>query len=604
MHSCDKIHDLIKSSSKSEIEIPSLMKLNDISVKRLSVLLKGYPILIFDGNYENYNNIANELGFIKLQNFLTENINKSELQNNYELLTEIETLFKTFNDNGNESLLNQIFQSIICEFGKNLISNLILNIAISKYKLIPSFLDFVEKNGIEESFLSEFRLKKDEMLTEYFKKFYGSNHNFSILGDFAESYRIYELEKNIAERKNEEFHDLLDGQYKESFYFVKNDDIDQLQRLDKVCFTIHRFMFCQRICNCFDIAAFYGSIKCFRYLLTTCKECFTVNPTLVLLGQDIEILQLSKQNDHSFGSKYPDELESAIFTRDLSLFIWICEQNPRNQQLIENDPKLGLYLAYCIKTQNYELFNYLIDLIDFDNPPSNLNVELIKWNMFYQICFENNHVMLDWYLRKFHEVSRDVVSDVFCAAFNVKPDLSFIHRLLDFGIDSYKAYGSCPLHYACIHNNLDLAKKFLQMNRAMLNIPEFFRFPDKNFIGNATPLMIAVIHGHVKIVEFLLKQKDLEFDVYSTSTIFMNTQAFILAYYYGNYQILKLMNPFLKDIYDPEFFYYENFHKKISLLTVADVARMSKNKKVISHAIKKFGNKKIDIAQRLKTEYV
>ncbi|OHT16377.1 hypothetical protein TRFO_13226 [Tritrichomonas foetus] len=578
--SSKKFQKWLKDPSITEITLKKFDKLSLISYQRLVLLLSGIVLVIYDSNFNDYQEFASKLQFPELQMFLDENVNKNELHDGFDLLVEVEDAFNNIQEN--ETLLNDLFLSLYVEF-ENIFTNLLFNISLRNYTntgIIAKFIkNTIVPNSIFYTFYQELLQKKCSLNNEY-AKITLLPSSFDVLGIYGEAIRVHDLSE-VFENHGK----FLDFTPRIIFQFLKNDDVDALQRIEDDDYIYEKVVFCFNSFNeniismsCFDVAAFYGSVKCFKYLLINFPVHFNVNIINAILGQNIEIIRLCIQNGVDLHADYPIELEAAILTRNLELFIWVSESSKYQNHSLIHDEKLGLYLSYLIKTQNYSIFNYLINLIDDENPE--IFNEKFKMQMFYQICYENNDILLEWYLKKFNGVSKQIFADTFCAAFNFKPDLLFIQKLLNLNINKYISYGAIPLHYACRIKNLELVKRLLPMNPQMLNIPEFLHL--ENLYGNLTPLMIAIVDGNVELAEFLLNQKRIDVYVMGTSTIFPSTNAIHLACYYGQYQILNLMMPFFTLSEDLIHTYWYKPFPALKSTSIVEIAKKSQNENVIN----------------------
>lgn len=143
---------------------------------------------------------------------------------------------------------------------------------------------------------------------------------------------------------------------------ILNDDVDSLQKQTSnpkfnlsqeyvdisISHKNHDNLSC--ICNALECAAFFGSIKCFKYLILNAKLKTNYVASYAIVGGNVEIIRICLQMKFDFKNC----LNIAIKHHKNDIAQWIFENKI-------DFPDNGL-LYICIHSFNYEMYNYFLDM--------------------------------------------------------------------------------------------------------------------------------------------------------------------------------------------------------------------------------------------------
>lgn len=281
-----------------------------------------------------------------------------------------------------------------------------------------------------------------------------------------------------------------------------------------------------------QFAAYFGSLKCFKYILLSMKMQ-TSNTTsflediedekkrnlimFAIAGGNIEIVRLCEQNGIDLGNSL--SIATEYYQHDI--FLWIIESYKLDEKLNESNV-------------NDELFDSQKQLTDiFCSAASSNNIYIMKW------CINEKHVDIN---RK----NENGMNPLLLAAENGSYE-SFLLILnnchnVDINITDDK-YNKNALHYACEHNHSEIVELLMTFNGKKINcVAPGFRMmnafclackngcvscvrillryiPEDDLdmllnshaeISLATPLHLACWHGHKDIVNILIHEEKVD----------------------------------------------------------------------------------------------
>ena len=232
---------------------------------------------------------------------------------------------------------------------------------------------------------------------------------------------------------------------------ISNDDLDELIELttnDKekdLIFNTQDIIFNHEVKNpwpiqghSLDCAAYYGSVKIFKYLLMNGMEPDVTTANYAVIGGNFEIIRIIQQK----GVDFSTSIEQAICYHHQDIANWILT----NYQA----PFVEYHL--CIKFFNEEILFYYISI--------NNNQWYIKdFNVFNYIVNTFNSSLLEHWKGLVDDISIYISSNIINNIRNQR--LQQIKFLIDCGADiNYD--DSCFLIYACRAGNYEIVKYLLE----------------------------------------------------------------------------------------------------------------------------------------------
>ena len=298
-------------------------------------------------------------------------------------------------------------------------------------------------------YFKKIRIKQNEVIPNIFSFF---KTKFPIIGQNLENKQFNELNQSLLSSRD---------QYED---VIKNDDCEKYQSLvtDKIDFDyIHHLQLSFDATRNFevlhishlDIAALYGSIDIFKYLIMNGSDMSKDIPSFAIFGGDFEIIRILEQKGISFNDKFYDSIRFHRYEiSDWLLSNYSCEY---------------VSLCSCINVYNYEAFLFLYlngsDINEIDSSGLPLSMA----------CASNN-ISLVKYICEFCNPNTDIVLN-----------------------------GKAPIHYACISNSLPIMTYLIEeqkVNKESLN-------------GNkCTPLLIACEYNYIEIVKYLIEKQHVNKD--------------------------------------------------------------------------------------------
>lgn len=236
-----------------------------ISIKQLQHLLDGYDIVIPDFLVDDMIKIAEKFEIDDLFEELNEFKKEIEDKEKYNRFSELEILIK----------LNEILK----EIDENNFNE--------KSTILFSISEFIGGKLLEE-ILNHYASLYNQKESVYLK----------ICKMINSKFQKYDIKMNCSKRLEPQKSDLM------LFNIISSDDVDSLQKqMSNPTFDISKFSFdlyskrnsCLVNCNAIDCAAFFSSIKCFKYLILN-TELKTNNVSkLAIIGGNTEIIRICQQ---------------------------------------------------------------------------------------------------------------------------------------------------------------------------------------------------------------------------------------------------------------------------------------------------------------------
>ena len=368
-----------------------------------------------------------------------------------------------------------------------------------------------------------------------------------------------DLAEEIDNFDFDEHHKMILNGWKEGSigYSLKNDDFDTLQstlsknpnfQLEKpIKWSDYENYFEYKWKTPLSLAALYGSISCFKYLiLNNCQ----INEDVfcsAIKGGNLEIIRICQQNvEDRILKNYTACYDAASKFRRMDVFEWLLTQGF----------KLSLSLYNCVLYPNYRVLIFACDREFKDDDTQNLTAyELaITKEDIGAVKYLANHGLMN--TRNFTNIVAkiaDIIENGSISLANVLIQVttplkgkvgekgnSLIHfaakrgsndtidYLLDRGmqIDKKNHYGQTPLHIACENGNVNTIE-FLLQNEADINAKDKL---------SQTPLITAMKCNKEDAASFLIINgcKVNEVDYHSWSALFYAAEV-------GNIKLIKLL---------------------------------------------------------------
>ncbi|OHS94516.1 hypothetical protein TRFO_39332 [Tritrichomonas foetus] len=288
---------------------------------------------------------------------------------------------------------------------------------------------------------------------------------------------------------------------------IKNDDIDTLQSLtsNSSLSLNHNFLKSQNaffqsfILSLIEVAAYFSSIKCFKFLLSNHVDLRDSLFFFAIAGGNPEIIHLCEQHLSFFD--YNLSLEIAIIFHHYELISWLIES--KNTQFTLENALLCLKYSTFSTVSNHYVNSSLFNIDEFLLLAINSSLtDLAKW------ILSLDSIDVNYQSQKF---SNPLLSA--CLTNNV----AIVECLLTFeSIDvntKIKVHDQSPLHIACKNNYIEIARLLLNHPKIIRNTRDFGK-------NRKTPLHMAAESGNLEIVKLLLEYDDVEIDASTYDVIF------------------------------------------------------------------------------------
>lgn len=341
------------------------------------------------------------------------------------------------------------------------IKNLNVNLPkVFSHLIDPDWLEFLHEN---EVFVSYFKEHFDELTKDNFK-----------------------LHKKLA----------LEGIDPNPIVeIIMNDDFDHFQRISsetkfdlrqEIKFTCYCKSSFLKLNSLIEIAAFFSSVKIFKFLLSNEVSCSKNLAECAVAGGNFEIIHICEDIDCDFNNTLP----VAIRFHQNDLFVYLVE----SKNLLKLSKIDELY-EVCVRYGNYPIIK---ELIKYGACPSLLVNEAI--------CFRQDDVAK--IIVNLHGIDLNVTDKETKASplhFSCRRKMVDIVKILvshdDVDVNKMASFRTRPIHSACRSKSLEVVN--LLLNRKDIDLNDCItKPPNKNH--DLSPIQTAARHGHVGIVKMLV----------------------------------------------------------------------------------------------------
>jgi ankyrin repeat protein len=283
------------------------------------------------------------------------------------------------------------------------------------------------------------------------------------------------------------------------------------------------------------VAAFFGSINCFRFLLVngadlrTTDHNFVTLPQFAVAGGNVEIVRLCQQYDLDFFGA----IHTAITFHRNELFEWLAGSASPDFSVLDLSGQTLLHAAcdsnnlYAVDTAlragldvNGQTFNQgtplciavgrgFVDTVRYllTVPTIDVNPRCRGGQTPFHLAAEHGDIVTAKYLLAHADVDVDAVCDtgmsaLFSAITNDR--LRFARFLLDLpGVDVNRrqSEGFTPLMASLLHERVRISKMLINDSRVDVNLSSG---------AHRTALWIAIKHRHFSAFKCLLKRPDID----------------------------------------------------------------------------------------------
>ena len=274
-------------------------------------------------------------------------------------------------------------------------------------------------------------------------------------------------------------------------YIITEDDISTLQNyvLQQASFEFGQLYAVEfeYFMSLINIAAYYGSLKCFKYFIL--NDC-TIDPETshyAIASGNYEIVHILEQKNANFDEAFI----FSIHFHQYSLSDW----------LIIHYNFSHVSLSNCIEFLNIE--GFLFFLLNGDDPDAFADQQYPV----HGVCQFGSLAMLKFLIENYHvnlncRVKNDV-TPLHTAASN--DSLSIVEYLIEKqGIDKNITSGEeeeAPIHFACISNCLPVIRYLIEKQGVDKDIRD---------ANGYTPLHFACTDGHLRVVKYLIEEQHVD----------------------------------------------------------------------------------------------
>ncbi|OHS97933.1 hypothetical protein TRFO_35726 [Tritrichomonas foetus] len=342
---------------------------NSFDEQLIIQIFSGKKIIYSEENFDTISSIAADFQMEKLLNsiqryseYLDYILLNDEIQ--YDFMNEL-CLCELYLYNLNKSNFDDTIcsaQRFIETVSFELFCDQIFMCYISRQNDLDLYLDFINKLGIHKEF-SRIVLKFHRLSKGYGSYYQRTNYFFN---SNVKHICFLFVKENIYEPDDFDHYDIVDFEHIASeqvpneplFDIIMDDDIEALQRMscnedfdfdDIFRFSDNSIFSILNNQSLIVASAFFGSIKCFRFLLINNANLPQNIPKYAIAGGNLEIVRICVQNNLIFDN---DCLKSAIIYKHFEIFKWLVEQEVFSFRIKEN-------LDLCLIYHNYNTFYYL-----------------------------------------------------------------------------------------------------------------------------------------------------------------------------------------------------------------------------------------------------
>ena len=255
-------------------------------------------------------------------------------------------------------------------------------------------------------------------------------------------------------------------------------DITQEQQVENL-YYYHLLNRRNPIISLIDFCCFFGSLKCFKYLLLNKCEITENTPKWSIAGGNQEIINILKEKGYSF----EECLETSVKYHRYELTNW----------LIENYKCKPFPLPYCIEYYNIDSFLYFLEhghSIDETNENGG--------TCLHSASIMGSFPILQYLIEKGAniEVISEAGTPLHIACFD--GNLQTVQYLIEKGadIEAKDWEEKTPLHCACSYGHLPIVQYLIEKG-ANIEAKDDYQ---------CTPLHFACSYGHLPIVQYLIEK--------------------------------------------------------------------------------------------------
>ena len=394
-------------------------------------------------------------------------------------------------------------------------------------KKVEEVFSFIEEEGIDEFYASIpkmenaaiVRPKQRRLLMEFFELI---SKKYPINWEYYTNYQnkpflLMLKNKGLITIKDEYLNrvddDLIFDIFSEGTIgkAILNDDVEELKKcMDPFCRIPRKLLYIPSSLNFgygdlsqIELCAYLGSEKCFKYLLLNGEKLPKNIELFAVAGRNMEIVKLLEEK----GRKFENVGDVAVAFHSLELINYFNDKGYNQIFNIEN-----VISFYCdemfdeiAKNKNEEIEKMIVQSKHKRKPKKENPEDALKNRIadlkvqlaihIFNSCNPGNEVPND-----IGEDYDDEPKDA-CPFLNMAAKCGNIHvleyitrRECDINVMSES---TCPLHIACEHGFLSIAKFLVEKGAKMEQQSGLMRF---------TPLLWATYSGYYGIVEFLVKE--------------------------------------------------------------------------------------------------
>ena len=282
---------------------------------------------------------------------------------------------------------------------------------------------------------------------------------------------------------------------------IRQDNIEELQAFFATPFS--SFFNLEKM---LEAAAYYGSVKCFKYILMNMEEINLSNSFIAayaIAGGNTEIIHILDQKGLAFGSH---ELSTSIAYHRYSLTDWILLHNTN----------LELSLCACIVSHNYAAFFYMLE----SNNDIDINKPLDKYySPLSVLCYDNyvNLEILKYFVDKGADPNTEKSTPLYSLCRQTKINLEALKYLLEIAhADANQEFfinesdgpdSSTALFALCFEKeiNIEAIKLLLPYVK---DVDKGYTYAEEDYLVGKTPLYALCDNPHInnEAIRLLVEQ--------------------------------------------------------------------------------------------------
>ena len=290
-------------------------------------------------------------------------------------------------------------------------------------------------------------------------------------------YMYKEIPKNIKELRKIEYGDnqilqlIQKDLLNEFIIYVNKTNFNLNNTIKSSLFETNYYLYGEN--SLIEYAAFFGSIKIFKYLIT--QDCI-VDPKLMkyaIHGRNPEIIHFINDNTEIDEKTYKECLKISIKCHYNELTNFILNK------YFENKDISSYVLKHSLKSHNFSL----------------IHLDLINTNSLFTLCQNDYYIFASTIIQE----NKDI-------------DINF-HQSKEYFDDDFHVKIEKTLLYCAIENsNLDIVQLLIEHENIDINKKSLIKLNEENMI---TPLHAAIENGNIKIVKSIIDHKDIDINMRS-----------------------------------------------------------------------------------------